>query len=291
MMGSSGECSVRKFHGSGAASCGYSSASSACGLPEQPLLLVGQIAAGEQVGASRRSCGAAPAPAAIARCGHGRPTGAPRAPCGPGSRRGACTAGTRAACPRTTRRRSTPRCRGRRAPDGRRPRSRRAPRPRRRRARSRRSTARRRRGGRRPAGRRPRSGRTATRSPRPRRARPRSDWSRRRPPGARRNSGRGGSTASTAANSGSGIITMPGAAAHRRVVDAAVTVGREVARVVQPHVEQRRRRGPGRGSRPRAAPSRYSGKIVKTSTRITRSQVEQAVGNVDDRHGRRCARR
>ena len=62
----------------------------------------------------------------------------------------------------------------------------------------------------RPAGRPLRSGRTAARSRR-RAARSRaSAWSNRRPPAASRSSGRGGSTASTASKSGSGIITIPG---------------------------------------------------------------------------------
>ena len=145
--------------------------------------------------------------------------------------------------------------------------------------------ARRRRGGRPPAGRRPRSGRTAARTrrrPRARGARPGRSAGR---PARAGTAGGAASAASTAANSGSGAITMPGAAAERGVVDAAVPVGRVLARVVQPHVE--RARGPR--ARPSSdapsGPSRYSGKIVKTSMRTVRPLSGSR------RAGRRAGRR
>ncbi len=117
------------------------------------------------------------------------------------------------------------------------------PPPRPRRARSRRSTARRRRGVGAPARRRPRSDRTAGENPRRRPARRRSagrSGDRR----AEQESGRGGSAASTAANSGSGISTIPapppnGASSTERWGSVV-----RRAQVVDADVEQRRRSCP-----------------------------------------------
>ena len=151
-----------------------------------------------------------------------------------------------------------PRCPSRRAPAGRRPRGPPWPPPRRRRARSRRSTARRRPGARGPARRRPRSGRRAGRSRRRRPARgPRPGRGGARP-GPRRAAGRGGSTASTAAKTGSGMSTIPAPPPNGRVVDRAVHVGGGRPQVVDPDVERRRRPAPCRaGARRRTrAPSR-----------------------------------
>ena len=92
-------------------------------------------------------------------------------------------------------------------------------------------------------------------------------WSRRRPPGPSRSSGRGGSTASTAAKIGSGISTMPAPPPNGRVVDRAVHVGgvRRAGR------GPARRAGPAAGPCPSrlwpAKPSTMSGKMVKTSMR------------------------
>ena len=120
-----------------------------------------------------------------------------------------CTAGTRAGRRRRTRRRPTRRCPSPRAPAGRPPRAPPWPPPRRRPARSRRPRARRRRGGGAPARRRPRSARTAARTRRGRPApgpRPGRSAARRVRAAA---AGGAGRPRSTAANSGSGISTMP----------------------------------------------------------------------------------
>ena len=54
-----------------------------------------------------------------------------------------------------------------------------------------------------------------------------------------------------------------------------------LARVVHPHVEESRPRAPAEQRRA-SGPSKYSGKIVKTSMRtVPRSELEQAVGRVD----------
>ena len=119
-----------------------------------------------------------------------------------------------------------------------------------RRARSRRPRARRRSSGRRRAGRRPRSGRRAARTRRRPRARARAPGrSAARSPTARA-AAAAGCTASTAANSGSGIITMPAPPPNGASSTAVVHVGRERARVVHAHVEQRRRRAPDRAATP-----------------------------------------
>ena len=210
-----------------------------------------------------------PAPARDAA--RGRPTAGPRARPSPGTPPAGCTAGTRAARPRTTPRSvdaslpSTPGTQpgdrldhhergglaaGEHVVADRR--------------------ARRRRGGRRPAGRRPRSGRTAARTRRPSASSRATAWSKRRPPARAGTAAGAASTASTAANSGSGIITMPAPPPNGRVVDAAVTVGR-VRRAGRAGA---RRAAPAPGApeqrRARAGPSRYSGKIVKTSMRTVR---------------------
>ena len=187
--------------------------------------------------------------------------------------------------PRTTRRRPRRRCPSRRARAGRPPRGRPWPRPRPRRARSRRSRARRRPGAPAPARRRPRSGRTAARTRRTRPARAAIAWSSVRPPGPRSSSGRGGSTASTAANSGSGLSTIP--APPPKGVSSTVRWTSVAWRpqVVHPDVEHDRRPGPCPSRLWPAKPSTIAGKIVKTSMRtaaaVSRASVRRPGRGVD----------
>ena len=170
---------------------------------------------------------------------------------------------------------------------GRRPRSPGTRPPRRRPARSRRRTARRRRGARGRGGRRPRSARTAGRTRPPSASSAASAWSKRRPPGPSRNSGRGGSTASTAAKIGSGRITIPAPPPNglsSTVRWTSVVWSRRSWRAGR----AARRSGPCRAGWPSRTRRRGRGRWLKTSIRTCRavgiSQVEQAVGRVDDDH-------
>ena len=248
---------------------------------EQPLLVVGERPV-DQVGtpferpAQRLGAGAS------ARCGRGRPTAAPRARPSPGTRPGACTAGTRAGRRRTTPAPPTPSLpitpgtsratastttSAAASPPGehvRRP-----------------PTARRRTGGRRPAGRRLRTGRRSARSPRPRPA-PRPRAGRTGGPAARQQEQRPRRLDRLDRGEDRlGRHHHPRAAAERRVVDGAVPVVGPVAQVV------RHARRPGRA--PRLAQQRRRQRALEVlredreevDAHRHRPSVEQAVGRVD----------
>src|SRR5437660_1671115 len=92
-------------------------------------------------------------------------------------------------------------------------------------------------------------------------------WSKRVPAADRRSSGRGGRTASTAANRGSGLITIPapppnGVSSTLRCGSVVCSRGSWTRTSTRPRSRARPRSDEPRG------PSRYAGKIVNTSTRM-----------------------